>query len=137
MKLENNWQHKSLESLEKDVWPDLSKDEGSYLIKTCNALRKKPILEFSIEDLRIMIGQEIGLSYLIPRAIEELTVDLFAEGHMNEGDLLKNILEINTQFWDDNKQYWQQLNSLIKDRRLEISKMKFDTSKFDNSKHSL
>ena len=133
--MENNWRHKTLEKLEKKVWPILSSDEGSYLIKTCNSLRKKQLQDFTTEDLRIMIGQEIGLYFLMPLAIETLTNDLFAEGDMYEGDLLKNVLEVDTKFWDDNKNYWQQLNEIIKDRRQEIVKMKFDISKFDNCKH--
>jgi len=135
IKLENNWRQKSLESLEKKSWPTLSSDEGSYLIKTCNSLRKKQLQDFTTEDLRIMIGQEIGLYFLMPLAIETLTDNLFAEGDMYEGDLLKNVLEVDTKFWDDNKNYWQQLNDIIEDRRQEIAKMKFDFLKFDNSKH--
>jgi hypothetical protein len=135
IKLENNWRQKSLESLEKKTWPALSSDEGSYLIKTCNSLRKKQLQDFTTEDLRIMIGQEIGLYFLIPLAIETLTDNLFAEGDYYEGDLLKSVLDVDTKFWDDNKDYWQQLNELIKSRRQEIKEMKFDLSKFDNCKH--
>jgi len=135
IKLENNWRQKSLESLEKNTWPALSSDEGSYLIKTCNSLRKKQLQDFTTEDLRVMIGQEIGLYFLMPLAIETLTDNLFAEGDMYEGDLLKNVLDVDTKFWNDNKHYWQQLNDLIKDRQQEIKEMKFDISKFDNCKH--
>jgi hypothetical protein len=135
IKLENNWRQKSLESLEKKTWPALSSDEGSYLIKTCNSLRKKQLQDFTTEDLRIMIGQEIGLYFLIPLAIETLTDNIFAEGDYYEGDLLKSVLDVDTKFWDDNKDYWQQLNELIKNRRQEIKEMKFDLSKFDNCKH--
>ncbi len=135
MKLENNWRQKSLDSLEKNTWPALSSDEGSYLIKTCNALRKKQLQDFTTEDLRIMIGQEIGLYFLMPLAIETLAGNLFAEGDMYEGDLLKSVLDVDTKFWDNNKNYWQQLNDLFKDRQHEIKEMKFDISKFDNCNH--
>ena len=135
IKLENNWRQKSLESLEKNTWPALSSDEGSYLIKTCNSLRKKQLQDFTTEDLRIMIGQEIGLYFLMPLAIETLTDNLFAEGDLYEGDLLKNVLDVDTTFWNNNKNYWQQLNDVIKYKRQEIAKLKFDISKFDNSKH--
>ena len=134
-KLENNWRQKSLESLEKKTWPALSADEGSYLIKTCNSLRKKQLQDFTTEDLRIMIGQEIGLYFLIPLAIETLTDNIFAEGDYYEGDLLKNVLDVNAKFWNDNKDYWKQVNELIKNRRQELKEMKFDLSKFDNCKH--
>ncbi len=68
-------------------------------------------------------------------AIETLTDNLFAEGDYYEGDLLKSVLDVDTKFWDDNKDYWQQLNELIKNRRQEIKEMKFDLSNFDNCKH--
>lgn len=135
IKPENNWRQKSLESLEKKTWPALSSDEGSYLIKTCNSLRKKQLQDFTTEDLRIMIGQEIGLYFLMPLAIETLTDNLFAEGDYYEGDLLKSVLDVDTKFWDDNEDHWQQLNELIKNRRQEIKEMKFEISKFDNCKH--
>lgn len=133
--MENNWLNKTLENLEKKVWPTFSSDEGSNLIMTCNSLRKKQLQDFTTEDLRIMIGQEIGLYYLMPLAIEILTDNIFAEGDMYEGDLLKNVLDLDTKFWDDHKIYWQQLNDIIKERRQEIAKMNFNISKFDNCKH--
>ena len=39
-KFENNWLYKSLESLEKESWGEIPKDE-SYLVTTCHKLRKK------------------------------------------------------------------------------------------------
>lgn len=132
--MEKNWRQKTLENLEKDIWPALSPDEGSHLIKTCTSLRKKPLQEFSTEDLRIMIGQEIGIHFLMPLAIETLTKDLFAEGDLYEGDLLKAVLEIESTFWDDHKTEWEELNELIKNQRLEIEKMRFNLSKFDHCK---
>jgi hypothetical protein len=127
--------YKSLEILEKDIWPEINAEGESSLVRTCNALRKKQLKDFTTEDLRIMISQEIGLGFLMPLAIERLTDDLLAEGDMFQGDLLKSVLCVNTGFWNDNKQYWQQLYDLIKDRRQEIAKMKFDTSKFDLCLH--
>ena len=86
MKLEKNWRQKTLENLVADIRTALDSDEGSYLIKTCNSLCKKPLQDFTTEDLRVMIGQEKGLDFLIPLAIETLKNDLFAEGDMYEGD---------------------------------------------------
>lgn len=133
MKLENNWRQKTLENLEKDYWRN--KDYDSHLVRRCHELRKLPLNNFTTEDLRIMIGQQISLDYLIPLALEVLTIDLFAEGDFFEGDLLKNVLAIKTQFWDNNKYYWIMLYNLIKDRRNEIDMHKFDIVNFDKSIH--
>ena len=132
----NSWKQNTLEYLEKKLWPDLRLDEASYLIRTCNTLRKKKLEEFTTEDLRIMIGQGIGLPYLLPMAIETLKKDLFAEGDYYEGDLLKSVLHIEIAFWDDNEDYWQGIDSLIKSHREEIARVKIDISRFDSCKHS-
>lgn len=95
--LEHNWRFKTIELLEKDVWPTLSGEETT-LIKRCHALRKKVLNDFTVEDLRIMTGQNIGLDYLVPLAIGVLSDDLFAEGDYYEGDLLKNVLNIAPAF---------------------------------------
>ena len=133
MKPENNWRQKTLENLENKFWGNPEYD--SYLVKRCHELRKLPLDNFTTEDLRIMIGQQIGLDYLVPLALEVLAKDLFVEGNFFEGDLLKNTLAIETDFWNSNKNYWLQLDSLIKDRRDEIKAHKFDTTNFDKSIH--
>src|SRR6476620_11148465 len=53
---------------------------SSHLVTTCHRLRHKPLLDFTAEDLRIMIGQNISLELLVPLAIERLELDPLAEG---------------------------------------------------------
>ena len=108
----------------------------SHLVTRCHELRKLPLERLSTEDLRIMIGQEIGLEYLIPLALEILSNNLFAEGDYYEGDLLNSVLSIPTSFWDSNAQYWHQLDVLIKNRCLEISERKIETVNFYKSKYA-
>ncbi|UWR13794.1 contact-dependent growth inhibition system immunity protein [Sulfitobacter sp. M368] len=78
--------HMTLEQLESQVWPE--PDFNSRLVTTCHQLRKKRLGDFSVEDLRIMLGQSIGAKYLLPRAVEILRNNPFAEGDFFEGDLL-------------------------------------------------
>jgi glycine betaine/choline ABC-type transport system substrate-binding protein len=127
MKFENNWKNKSLENLEKDIWPSLSEDEGSYLIQTCHQLRKKQLKDFEIEDLRIMIGQNIGLDFLIPLAIDELELDILAEGNFYEGDLLKNILTSDKEYWKREKKNWAKVCELF--NKNESKMTEFNTSR--------
>ena len=130
---ENNWRNKTLENLEKLKWDNSESD--SRLIKRTKELRKIPLNTFTTEDLRIMIGQQIGLAYLIPLALDFLKKNLFAEGDLFEGDLLKNVFAIRTEYWDNHKESWLTLNELTKNRCNEIAEKKFDLSKFDSSKH--
>ncbi len=79
-------EHMSLEQLEQDVWPE--PDFNSRLVTACHTLRKKRLCDFSVEDLRIMIGQGVGLEYLLPKAIDILENNPLSEGDFYEGDLL-------------------------------------------------
>ena len=111
LKFENNWLTKSLENLEKDNWGTIPKNE-SYLVTTCHKLRKKPLNEFEVEDLRILIGQDLGLKYLIPLAIKILEKNILAEGHFYEGDLLKSVITSNTDYWKVEREDWNNIISI-------------------------
>lgn len=102
----------TLEQLENDVW----KDPGmvvSGLVSTIYSLRKKSLREFSTEDLRITIGQQVGLAYLIPLAINQLRKDILSEGDCYPGDLLKNVLEAEAGYWEKNKTQWEIVRDLV------------------------
>jgi len=59
---------KTLTELDRQEWGPPT--FHSHLVETVHALRHKPLEQFSIEDLRITIGQNIGLRYLVPLAVE-------------------------------------------------------------------
>lgn len=128
MRFENNWRYKTLEHLEKDNWK--SSESDNSLVRRIGQLRTIPLCDFSTEDLRLMIGQQFSLDYLIPLALETLSDELFAEGDMFEGDLLKNVLNVNPEFWIGNKGYWQKLDGLIVERKQELEDHKIDIIKF-------
>ena len=78
----------------------------SYLVTRIQELRKIPLEDFSIEDLRIMIGQDCSLDILIPIAIEKLNENILSEGDFYAGDLLRNILLVDVDYWKKNKIFW-------------------------------
>lgn len=133
MALENNWQSKSLDELEKTFSASLH--NASYLTARSIELRKVTLDKFSIEDLRLMIGQQIGLKYLIPLAIAQLNKNIFAEGDYYPGDLLKNVLAVDPVFWKNNHNLWLKVNDLIKERRKEFTTDKISTALFDTIKN--
>lgn len=110
-KYENNWQEKTLENQEKDFWGP--PDYDSHLVRTCHQLRKKPLKDFEIEDLRIMIGQNIGLKFLIPLALEKMKNNIFAEGDYYKGDLLKSVLTSEVSFWVNRVDLLDELDKVI------------------------
>ena len=106
MKIEKNWKNKSIEQLEKSVWSSLQSSYNSYLIRTCHLLRKKPLKEFTVEELRMLIGQNIGLTYTVKIAIEFLRDNILAEGDYYEGDLLNSVLTSSKTFWLKSQEQW-------------------------------
>lgn len=102
--------NKTIEQLERDFYPVVTDSTG--LVFRVTSLRKKPLAEFSIEDLRICIGQNHGLPYLIPLAIEQLSKNILAEGNCYEGDLLMVVLRANHAFWRANTSLWEKVSIL-------------------------
>jgi hypothetical protein len=65
MKLENNWRNKSIEILEQRDYGDADTTDIP-IVKRILQMVKVPVGDLTIEQLRLLIGQEIGLNYLIP-----------------------------------------------------------------------
>ncbi len=76
----------TLDELEGVAWGPPTLDSG--LVTTCHRLRTKPLGAYDTEDLRIMIGQNIGLPWLLPVAIGRLEEDRWTSGDHYPGDLL-------------------------------------------------
>jgi hypothetical protein len=88
---------KSLDELDPPAWGDPT--FPSHLVTTCHQLRRKPLREFVVEDLRIMIGQHIGIPFLLPIAIEVIEREPLAEGDFYPGDLLVSVLSTDERLW--------------------------------------
>ncbi|MFG2697192.1 contact-dependent growth inhibition system immunity protein [Kitasatospora sp. NPDC048407] len=89
---------RSLEELERDRWSVPSGGE-TRLMATVRELRRKQIGGLTVEDMRLLIGQDAGLAYLLPLAVELLRADPLAEGDMYEGDLLAAVLTRSAEAW--------------------------------------
>ena len=102
---------KSLQELEEADWGKPTYD--SYLVTTVHRLRRKPLAEFTVEDLRIVIGQGIGLPFLVPLAVERLEKEPLAEGDFYPGDLLKAVLRAGEGFWANHPDSFQRVRKVI------------------------
>ncbi len=74
-------------------------EDTSHLISTCIGLQFKPLKDFTTEDLRILLGQNIGTEYLLPIAIEQLNQNIMCGGDLSPGDLLRNVLALPITTW--------------------------------------
>ena len=104
---------KTLDELDPPAWGEPEFD--SYLVTTCHRLRRKPIDEFTVEDLRITIGQGKGLIWLIPVALEVLEQGPLSEGDIYPGDLLVNVLRVPAAFWSRERQLRDRVKTVLDD----------------------
>lgn len=108
----DNWKQQSLAVLENSHWPD-EKEYVSGLVKRCHEYRKIPVGQLTPEQLRTLIGQQFGLPYLIPVALEILTADVLTEGDFYPGDLLEVVLKVKPDFWNSHPQLRAQVAALV------------------------
>ncbi len=112
---------KTLEELERENWGE--PHFHSNLVLRCQELQRKPLKDFSVADLRIMIGQKFSLIYLVPIALTILTENPFVEGDFYKGDLLECVLKVEQSFWDKNPEMYYELDSIIIDVKSTIESL--------------
>ncbi len=127
--LENNWRQKSIENLEKDFWGPTPKD-STPLVDKVHRLRTIQIEKIEPKDVRLLIGQNVGLRFLIPVALDILSDDIFIDTDFYNGDLLQNVLQVDKNFWNENKELKDTLDGLL-DSYSDEDKEKFRKGKFD------
>jgi len=89
---------KSIEEIEGAFWDDRGDDEWP-LVRRVLAARKKPLRDLTTENLRLLIGQNVALEIVVPRAIAVLEANPLAEGDFYPGDLLESVLSIPRKTW--------------------------------------
>src|SRR5687768_6390163 len=96
---------KSLDQLEGVSWGQ--PQFNSSLVVRCHELRQKPLREMTVEDLRVLVGQGIGLDFLVPLALNHLDTDPLVGGDLYRGDLLAAVIRIDERFWKGHEDlYW-------------------------------
>ncbi|MGW1394877.1 contact-dependent growth inhibition system immunity protein [Streptomyces nigra] len=102
----------SLEELEGRRWSVPAGGE-TRLMATVRELRRKPIGGLTVEDMRLLIRQDVGVAYLLPLAMEVLRVTPLAEGDMYEGDLLAAVLTRSAEVWRDFPELRREVREIV------------------------
>ncbi|MFJ8400268.1 contact-dependent growth inhibition system immunity protein [Streptomyces microflavus] len=92
--------HKSLEQLETFEWPAPPAD-ATGLVKAARSLHKRPIGSLNAQELGRLIGQDIGLPWLLPIALNilrETVADQRLTGFYDD-DLLTAVLTRKSNVW--------------------------------------
>jgi hypothetical protein len=82
------------------------------LSRECVRLRRVPLRDYTVEHLRVMIGLQVGLRYLIPLAVEQLSENPLAAGGFYPGDLLRAVLTIDPGYWVAQRALQQRVDTI-------------------------
>ena len=109
-----NIQDKSLQKLIGRWEGEIPKENysSSIQLRTYNLYLER-IKNYDIDDIRFMIGQNIGLKYLVPIALNYLQKNILIEANYYEGDLLKVVLLLPKDFWKSNLKLYSQVYQLL------------------------
>jgi hypothetical protein len=88
----------SLDQLEGRSWGAAPAD-ATRLIRAAHDLRRKPIGDLGVEDLRLLLLQRVSIELLVPLALSRLEPEPLAEGDFYPGDLLVAVLKIPSAYW--------------------------------------
>ena len=71
------------------------------------------VQNYTLDDIRFMLTQQIVDKISIDRAIEYLEKNVLIEASYYEGDLLVSLVDLPPEFWAKNQVYYQKLKDLI------------------------
>lgn len=103
----------SIAELEQSAWED--SDYPSYVVQKSQAARKKPISQLSHEEIRLLIGQKIGLQYVVPIALSILRENPMIAVHFYEGDLLLQMLRLSEFDWENLPAELHQFRTILRE----------------------
>ena len=109
---------KSIEELEKDYWKDV--DFPTSLVEKCFQYRRIPIKDLTVEQIRLLLGQKIGIKYLLPKALLILQENILAEGDCYPGDLLACVLRLDISKWKEHYGLQHRFDDLLTLKKSEI-----------------
>ena len=104
-------ERRTLDELDPPAWG--SPDYDSHLVRRTHELRRMPIEDFTVEDLRIMVGQQIALPHLVPQAVAVLEGNPLAQGDFYPGDLLQAVLHVDPSYWQAHQDQWLQVHAVV------------------------
>jgi hypothetical protein len=125
---------RSLEELEGKPWRR-PEQGASTVLHRCFEARKKPLSELTEADLRLLIGQDIGLVFVVPLAVSFLERDPLLEAEHYKGDLLVAVLTSSPAFFASERDLKTRVERLIDALPILIDRL--DSTDFDTTSEAL
>jgi hypothetical protein len=102
----------SLDDIEGTTWGPAPED-ATTLVAKVHELRRKPVGELTPEDLRLLLGQQVGVDVLLPRALDVLRRDPLIEGDFYPGDLLASVLRLPQSYWRQHGDWVEAVKAML------------------------
>jgi hypothetical protein len=106
----------TLDTVDPPAWGTAPPD-ATPLTTRCHELRTKPLQDFTVEDLSIMIGRQVALNHLVWRALDRLRSDSLVEDDHYPTDLLASALRVDSAYWERSPDYDLELHRLAEGAR--------------------
>ena len=106
---------RTLDTVDPPAWGPAPRD-ATPLITRCHELRTKPLRDFTVEDLRIMIEQQVALNHLVWRALDGLRSHSLVDDDY-PADLLASVLRVDSAYWEHSPDYDLELHNLAEGAR--------------------
>jgi len=83
------------------------------MVARIHELRRVPVGQLSVDDVRLLIGQNVGVHTLLPIAVERLSRDPLLAATFYPGDLLRAVLRIPEAYWVQDAGLLERLRSIV------------------------
>src|SRR5215471_15738924 len=123
--------HRTLEELDGENWGE-PEEAPTPMVARCMRLRRTPLHALTHGDLRLLVGQQIGLRYLVPKALGLVCDDTFLEAELYPGDLLCALLRVDKAYWSKNSAELKWLMSIVESVANHYGKIVRDCEMFLN-----
>lgn len=95
-------------------WEPVKAEPDTYVIRTAARAMRLPLRDLSAEEIRLLIGQKVGLRYLLPLAIEILQKNPLKQASLFPGDLLEVCKRLDASDWDRNSEELRTFQDILK-----------------------
>lgn len=83
------------------------------MIERIEAACATPVRDLSVDQIRLLVGQQTGLEFIMPRALYELSKNPLVDASYYQGDLLNACLGVDSEFWMKHEGLWYDLNTIF------------------------
>ena len=100
-------------------------------IQKIHAIRNKCLRDFTVDEVRVCLSQNIGVVYLVQKALGFLETNPWIEAEHYEGDLLNTCIDIPDDYWKERKDNKERMRSILLAANEQIAMGKFSAGRKD------